>query len=292
MQFDKLISLGGFILVFGFFAFNGSSQGSISKEGDGDVVALAITNTVLAASAAALTTLIMNKIKYFGDRKWSYMTTLNGCLTGMVAMCAACNQVYNYMAFVTGILASLSYMSVSWIVLKLKIDDPLDATAVHLGGGLVGVLSVPFFSKQYGMVYNWDLRSGYHLGWQVTGLVSIMSWTAALSVVMFIVMAKAGILRVSHEFETKGLDIPKHGVTAYPADAYGHGWIRAGDAMAGLVTTAVKSSAIALVSPDVKVEFTNSRLQTENPEVDALQRNKYGYVNSAFNEAPLPNCPV
>lgn len=80
----QFASLGGFILVFGFFAFNGSSQGSISAEGDGAAIALAVVNTVLAASGGAFTTLMLNKIKYFGDKKWSFLTTLNGCLTGMV----------------------------------------------------------------------------------------------------------------------------------------------------------------------------------------------------------------
>ena len=55
-----LAGLGGFILVFGFLAFNGGSQvsdlgflptlicqASISAEGDGGTVALAIVNTIL-----------------------------------------------------------------------------------------------------------------------------------------------------------------------------------------------------------------------------------------------------
>lgn len=43
----KTAALGGFILFFGFLAFNGGSLGSISNPGDGDIVALVITNTVI-----------------------------------------------------------------------------------------------------------------------------------------------------------------------------------------------------------------------------------------------------
>ena len=43
----KTAALGGFILFFGFLAFNGGSLGSISNPGDGDTVALVITNTVI-----------------------------------------------------------------------------------------------------------------------------------------------------------------------------------------------------------------------------------------------------
>jgi Amt family ammonium transporter len=45
-----LVSLGGFILFFGFLAFNGGSQGSISSDGDAAVVALAIVNTILSGT--------------------------------------------------------------------------------------------------------------------------------------------------------------------------------------------------------------------------------------------------
>ena len=43
-----MVSLGGFILFFGFMAFNGGSQGSIAGENDAATVALAIVNTVLS----------------------------------------------------------------------------------------------------------------------------------------------------------------------------------------------------------------------------------------------------
>ena len=41
-----------------------------------------------------------------------------------------------------------------------------------------------------------------------------------------------------------GLDIPKHGEPAYPAEAYGHGWGEKGDSLAGLVKQAVKSTNV------------------------------------------------
>ena len=32
--------------------------------------------------------------------------------------------------------------------------------AVHFGGGVVGVIALAFFSKDYGVVYNWNKASG------------------------------------------------------------------------------------------------------------------------------------
>ena len=45
--FSQQAALGGFILFFGFLAFNGGSQGAIAGAGDVDIVALSIVNTVL-----------------------------------------------------------------------------------------------------------------------------------------------------------------------------------------------------------------------------------------------------
>ena len=57
-----LAGLGGFILLFGFLAFNGGSQASISQPGDGAAVALAIVNTVLGASTGGVVVLCTHKI--------------------------------------------------------------------------------------------------------------------------------------------------------------------------------------------------------------------------------------
>ena len=43
-----MVSLGGFILFFGFMAFNGGSQAAIAGDDDATAVALAIVNTVLS----------------------------------------------------------------------------------------------------------------------------------------------------------------------------------------------------------------------------------------------------
>ena len=57
-----LAGLGGFILIFGFLAFNGGSQTTISNEGDSGVVALAIVNTILGASTGGMSVLFLTKV--------------------------------------------------------------------------------------------------------------------------------------------------------------------------------------------------------------------------------------
>ncbi|KAL4224871.1 ammonium transmembrane transporter [Mactra antiquata] len=226
-------ALGGFILVFGFFAFNGSSQGSISKPGDEEAVAIAVANTVVAASGGAFITLLLKKTHYFGDSKWSFLSTLNGSLAGMVSICAGCHVFRTYAGFFVGICGGLMYMFLNWAVLKVGVDDPLDATAgkvtplltlFHFGGGCIGVIAAPLLSFEDGVFYHWDRKSFLFLGWQLAGMGMIFIWSLLLSTLVFGLLKKAKILRVTVEYEMRGLDIPKHGEEAYPIEAYGHGW--------------------------------------------------------------------
>lgn len=81
--------------------------------------------------------------------RWSLSAILNGALTGLVciivyiclsltdqivdflqvAICAGADAVRPYGALAIGFVASFVYFVTSWIILKLRIDDPLDAVA-------------------------------------------------------------------------------------------------------------------------------------------------------------------
>ncbi|XP_046378148.2 putative ammonium transporter 1 isoform X1 [Haliotis rufescens] len=220
-----LAALGGFILLFGFLAFNGGSALNISGEGSGAVISLSVVNTIISGSMSAFVSLFIHKTGYFGTRHWSLLNTLNGALTGMVAACAGCNVFSPWGALVVGFFAGISYKMWSSLVGRIKVDDPLDAVAVHFGGGLWGVISVAFLKKDEGIVFAWDKKSGLNLAWQLAGVTAITAWTATLCLVMFGILRLLGKLRVDEAVERKGLDIHKHGEPAYPMESYGHGWV-------------------------------------------------------------------
>ncbi|KAL3873257.1 hypothetical protein ACJMK2_036395 [Sinanodonta woodiana] len=220
-----IAALGGFILFFGFLAFNGGSQITIHNEGDGAAVSISVVNTFISASFAAFTAFFINRIHIFGNSSWSLLCTINGSLAGMVAVCAGCNVYYPWGACIVGTGAAVSYHFWSFVVRSLHVDDPLDAVAVHFGGGTCGVIAVAFLDKHNGIVFNWNPKSGLFLAWQLAGLATIIGWTAAWSLLLFGIMKLLKILRVPEELELKGLDIPKHNEPAYPVEAYGHGHI-------------------------------------------------------------------
>ena len=54
-------------------------QLTISNPGDTEAVGLAIVNTILGGSAGGIMAMIWNYVEH---KKWSYLVTLNGALTG------------------------------------------------------------------------------------------------------------------------------------------------------------------------------------------------------------------
>ena len=83
----QLAALGGFILIFGFVAFNGGALGTISNPGDGAKIGLILTNTVVAGSFGAISCMAIEKL--FRTRYWSLLMSINGALTGMVSYCSS-----------------------------------------------------------------------------------------------------------------------------------------------------------------------------------------------------------
>ena len=118
-----LAGLGGFILIFGFLAFNGGSQGSISAADDGAVVALAIVNTILGASTGGLVVLFINKFLF--SQPWSFLMTLNGALAGMVALCAGCDKYEPWAALLVGACGGMGFIAIHHLMIRLRLDDPL-----------------------------------------------------------------------------------------------------------------------------------------------------------------------
>ena len=47
----------------------------------------------------------------------------------MVALCAGCDDLYPWAAIILGFVAGVSLIGWHKLMLKLKIDDPLDAVA-------------------------------------------------------------------------------------------------------------------------------------------------------------------
>ena len=117
------------------------AQLHISSEGDAAAVGTSIVNTIIGGCGGGLTCLFAFKFltlgSYGNGGKWSFLLTLNGVLAGMVSQCAGCDEYTPWTALIVGVFGGLSFISVHVGMLKVGLDDPLDAVAVHGGGGKI-----------------------------------------------------------------------------------------------------------------------------------------------------------
>ncbi len=107
-------------------------QGSISNAGDAEVVSMAFVATVVAGCAGGVVALVAHR---FATRYWKMGPTINGALAGMVSVCCGCDALYPWAAFTAGAIGSAVYLALSRLVLRIGVDDPIDAFAVHAGAG-------------------------------------------------------------------------------------------------------------------------------------------------------------
>jgi Amt family ammonium transporter len=207
-----LTVLGTGILWFGWAGFNAGS--ALAADG---IAAQAILNTFLAASAAMLGWLVVERIR------GGHATTLGGA-SGAVAGLVAITPCAGFVGGMAPVYIGLIAGAVCYLALGLKkafqFDDSLDVVAVHLVGGLVGSLLLGFFADS--SINPAVVNEGVFLGGggdllvdQLLASVVTLSYSFAASLVIGKVIDLAIGLRVSDEDEDLGLDLSQHAEVAY-----------------------------------------------------------------------------
>jgi Amt family ammonium transporter len=202
------VLLGTGLLWFGWFGFNAGSA-----VGAGSLAAQALGTTTVAAAAAAMGWVFLDKIM---GHKLSAMGASIGAVVGLVAITPAAGFVSIPHAMAIGIIASIVSNLVVSKFPKGKIDDALDVFACHGVGGMVGMLLTGVFaSKSVNSIVgdNQGLIFGdatlFLIQLKALVLVSIFAFTA--SYILFFIVNKITPLRVTEEKEELGLDISQHG---------------------------------------------------------------------------------
>ena len=97
--------------------------------------------------------------------------------SGLVGITSACSVVEPWAAVFCGALGAVAYTIGAKLCLKLRIDDPVNATAVHFFAGMWGLMAPAFFAKESNMIASYGIEghkglfygSGEMLGTQVGG---------------------------------------------------------------------------------------------------------------------------
>ncbi|MCI0357092.1 MAG: ammonium transporter [Planctomycetaceae bacterium] len=212
-------TIGCFVLWFGWFGFNpGSTMAA-------DVNALAEI-AVTTNTAAAAATLSATVACWLLLGKPDLGMTLNGCLAGLVAITAPCAFVTVGGSIIIGLIAGVLVVLAVIGFDKLKIDDPVGATSVHLVNGVFGTLCVGLFAEPSRVAARClapaNTWSGLFYGGGVNQLIGQAVGVLATAIYVLLVAGIAWLIlkytmgiRVSEEEEIEGLDIGEHGNEAY-----------------------------------------------------------------------------
>lgn len=209
--------IGCLVLWFGWFGFNPGSTMAADPIGIADI---ALTTNI----AAAIATLTATATAWLVLGKPDIGMTLNGCLAGLVAITAGCAVVTPGAAAIIGGIAGVLVVFAVLFFDKMKIDDPVGATSVHLVNGVFGTLCVGLFASpdvikahamdafcKAGVFYG----GGEQIVAQLKGIIATAVYVLVASAICWIVIKVTFGLRVSDEEQFEGLDHGEHGNTAY-----------------------------------------------------------------------------
>lgn len=221
-----LATIGCFVLWLGWFGFNPGSTMGANAEAIAEIAVCTNTAAAFATMSATITAWLMLGKPDLG-------MTLNGCLAGLVAVTAPCAFITVAQAATIGLIAGVLVVLGVLIFDRMRIDDPVGATSVHLLNGVFGTLCVGIFADPKLIVErtgNAAAKGGLiHAGQGISQLVTQLIGVGATAAYVIVASLACWLLiqvtigvRVSPEEELDGLDHGEHGNEAY------HGFVMSG----------------------------------------------------------------
>ncbi len=212
-----MVMMGAAMLWVGWFGFNAGS--AAAANGD---AGMAMLVTHISAATASLVWMF---IEWKKTGKPGLVGIVTGTIAGLATITPASGAVGPMGAVIIGAVAGLvCYFACGFVKEKLGVDDSLDVAAVHGVGGILGTLMVSYLGQTgvlggQGISQNED---GAYLTWKEQFAVQAEGCLAAIAlsvvatfIIVKIVSAVTGGIRVSEEDETKGLDQAAHGENGY-----------------------------------------------------------------------------
>jgi len=220
--------LGAFILWFGWYGFNTGSALSITGPNREFVVSLVAVNTTLAAASAGISSLYLNYYlmeRKTGEGNFSLFAAMNGCLAGLVGSTGGCAVVEPWAAVIIGSVSGLLYLVTSKLLIRLRIDDAVDAVPVHMTNGVWGTIAVGLFAKSDKILLAYGEATedegvfmggnGTLLGCQLISILFVQGWVTVCLLPFFCLLNYMGWFRTSSTDEVEGLDRRYHGASPH-----------------------------------------------------------------------------
>lgn len=202
------VVFGTIFLWFGWFGFNGGSTGNGTIR-----AAYAFANTNLAAGCGALAWLFLDYFRY--EKRWTTIGMCSGAIAGLVGITPAAGFVPIYFAVPIGVLTSITCNYATGLKHLLRIDDGLDAFALHGVGGFVGSVLTGLFAADYiAALDGTEIDGGWlnhhyiQLGYQLAAAVTTVAYAFGVSCFILFIQNKIPYvaLRLDSEKEEIGTD--------------------------------------------------------------------------------------
>jgi Amt family ammonium transporter len=256
--------LGVFLLWFGWIGFNGASTLAAN-----DAVPGIILRTMLGGAAGMVFTLGAG---WFVTKKPEVGFVLNGSLAGLVAVTANCHAVSETQAVIIGGIGGLVMLGVSALLVRLKIDDAVDAIPVHLAAGIWGTLAAGIFGDPE--LLGTGLSRPAQIGIQGIGVLACGGLALGLSFPLMLLINRIRPIRVTAEHEAEGLNKAEHGVTTEIHDLF------------TVMDTQARTGDITLRAPEEPFTEAGQIAGMYNSALDKLQEGtveKREYLNILEN---------
>ena len=199
-----LTVLGASLVWVGWFGFNGGS--ALGANGS---AAYALVTTQIAAAAAAISWLIVEKIV---RGKGSVLGAASGAVAGLVVITPAAGFVTVGGALIMGLIGGVvCFWGISGLKRILKADDSLDAFGLHGVGGIVGAILTAVFASEFIMGDKAPVDMMHQLWVQVEGVLATIAYSAVVTFILLKLIDVVIGIRVESDDERMGLDLSQHG---------------------------------------------------------------------------------
>ena len=169
-----VVTLGVFILWFGWFGFNGGSQLALGSAADVVAMSHVLVNTNLAGAAGVIAAIAVSR-PILG--RVDLLAGLNGAIAGLVSITAGPDITSHPWAIVIGAIGAIICTAAIKLLEKLKIDDVVGAVPAHLFAGAWGTLATA-------------IAAGANIGVQLLGVLSVGAFAFVTSLVTWLVLEK------------------------------------------------------------------------------------------------------
>jgi ammonium transporter, Amt family len=203
------VLLGGGLLWFGWFGFNGGSGFST-----GDPSVLAFTNTLLTPACSLVAWFALDLIR---GRRVTAIGAATAIIVGCVLITPAGGFISPGWAMLLGAAGALPCYAVVVYRPRTRVDETLDVLAAHGIAGFVGILFIGFFAQlawngvSDGLVYG----NASQLCDQAIAALVAPVYAFVATYVLLRVIGLVMPLRATERQEALGMDVVQHGEEAY-----------------------------------------------------------------------------